>query len=131
MLLPAADAEIHGSAARFESGGGKDNIGYWSEAGDWVSWSFRIARPGRFRVMLEYACASENGGTFRVTVGGGEWQAGIRPTGSWTAFATLDMGEVEISQGEDCQLAVRPMEIPAGALMNLKCVRLERIEIND
>jgi len=131
VMLSAADAEVHGSTARYESGAGKDNIGYWSEVGDWVSWSFRIARPGRFRVMLEYACASENGGTFRLAVDGGEVQAQIKPTGSWTAFATLDLGEVEIGEPGRCALAVKPIEISSGALMNLKCVRLERIEIDD
>ena len=127
VLLSAVDAEIHGSAARFESGAGKDNIGYWSEIDDWVEWTFRVARPGRFRVLIEYACAPDNGGTFRLNVAGAELAGRAESTGSWTTFVSSDLGEVEIANPGRFEVEVRPVGMPAGALMNLKCVRLERI----
>jgi alpha-L-fucosidase len=131
VLLPASDATIHGETARYESGGGKDNIGYWSETDEWVSWPFRVARPGRFRVVLDYACAPDNGGTFRLSVAGAELAGRAESTGSWTAFASLELGKIEIAHPGSCQLKVRPVEILAGALMNLKCVQLERIHGDD
>ena len=39
VVLHARDATIHGRTPRYESGDGKDNIGYWSNPKDSVSWT--------------------------------------------------------------------------------------------
>src|SRR6185295_11232518 len=38
LTLKAVDAEIHGGTAQYEQGGGKDNIGFWTNSADFVSW---------------------------------------------------------------------------------------------
>ncbi|MFA0775066.1 MAG: hypothetical protein THHGLFOP_000570, partial [Candidatus Fervidibacter sp.] len=83
--LPARFAEIHGTTARYEYGHGKDNIGYWTDANDWVSWEFVLERGGTFRVEITYACDKGTGGSeFVVEVAGQKLTGVVEETGSWT-----------------------------------------------
>jgi alpha-L-fucosidase len=56
VTLPAVDAAIHGATARYDGNPGKDNIGYWTNAQDWVDWWFSVKKPGTFEVQVTYAC---------------------------------------------------------------------------
>jgi alpha-L-fucosidase len=125
FTLRAADADIHGATAQYEQGGGKDNIGFWTNAKDYVTWSCDVRRPGRYGVDVDYACPPENAGS-RFTVGpeGGATVVGtVKATGSWTAFKSERLGEIELPAGKPV-LAVRVTEMPRGAVMNLRRVRL-------
>jgi len=125
FLLKAADAEIHGQTAQYEQGGGKDNIGFWTNAADYVTWTCQVAQAGRYRVEVDYACPTENAGSsFTVGPDGGATVAGmVKATGSWTAFQPETLGEVELPAGRTT-VAVRITAIPRGAAMNLRQVRL-------
>ncbi len=68
VALPAAEATCHGRTIQYESGHNRDNIGFWTDAGDWVEWPFQVDRPGRFTVTAEIAALGS--GSFRVEVGG-------------------------------------------------------------
>ncbi|UCD76573.1 MAG: alpha-L-fucosidase, partial [Phycisphaerales bacterium] len=128
ITLPAIEAAIHGSTARYESGGGKDNIGYWSDPADQVSWLFHADQPGRYDVYLTYACeAGSGGGTFHLRVGSGELAGRIEETGSWTAFRELKIGEIVLDGPGPHKLLVAPAEIPGQALMNLRSVSIRPI----
>ncbi|NLH98982.1 MAG: alpha-L-fucosidase [Chthonomonadales bacterium] len=131
LTLRAADAVIHGSA-QYESGGGHDNIGFWTNPQDYVSWEIELIRPGDYRVALTYACQPGNEGSeYHVTLGlrgGGNTVSGkVEATGSWTDFRTVDLGHMsEIKPGR-YTLTVKPTSMPRGAVMNLKEVRLTPI----
>ncbi|MHC4416926.1 MAG: alpha-L-fucosidase [Planctomycetota bacterium] len=115
--------------ARYESGGGKDNIGFWTDPGDRVSWTFELKRPGRFRVSIDYACAPGNGGgIFRLVSGLSTMRARIDQTGSWTDFRTMELGLVHFEQAGTHEIRVEPVALGGPALMNLKRVRLHRVE---
>ena len=32
------------------------NIGYWTDQNDWVSWDFQVKTPGKFDVEISSAC---------------------------------------------------------------------------
>jgi alpha-L-fucosidase len=125
VRLKAADATVHGEQARYERGGGKDNIGFWLNPEDWVEWRFRMKTPGTFRVEVTYACDTGAEGTGYAVVVGNEWVTGrVETTGSWTEFRTDDLGTVEIPEAGDYRLAVKPLVMPRYAVMNLQSVRL-------
>ena len=126
--LPSVEATIHGTTARYESGGDKDNIGYWTDPADRVAWSFHADRPGRYEVHLTYACATgSGGGTFRIRTGSSELPGRIEETGSWTAFRESNLGEITLLEAGRHRLMVEPIEIPGQALMNLKSICLRPI----
>src|SRR5262249_27489374 len=123
--LKAADAEIHGQTAQYESGGGKDNIGFLTIRSDYVTWDCDVPRAGRYRVEVVYACPPEEAGShFTVGVNPQALVSGeVKATGSWTAFKPESLGEIELPAGRTT-VTVRITEMPHGAAMNLKELRL-------
>ncbi|MBI3922239.1 MAG: alpha-L-fucosidase, partial [Armatimonadetes bacterium] len=128
FALKAVDAEIHGNAARYEQGGGKDNIGYWTDPHDYVTWECRFPTEGAYRMEIVYACPAENAGSrFNVGLEGGPiLSATVKSTGSWTEFQTMDLGDLSFSRGRQT-LSVRVTEMPNGAVMNLQRIRLKPV----
>ncbi|MDW8320449.1 MAG: alpha-L-fucosidase [Armatimonadota bacterium] len=127
ILCHARQAQVHGQHARYEEGGGKDNIGFWTNASDYVTWDILVPARGSYRVTVTYACPPENAGSrFTVGVEGRRRLEGaVEATGSWTAFRDFVLGEVMLPAGRHT-LSVRVTEMPRGAVMNLQKVMLER-----
>ncbi len=124
MRLAAVDAEVHGGHARYESGGGKDNIGYWTTVDDWVEWALEVGKSGVYTVEISYACEQGTGGaTFALTAPGARLTGTVRETGSWTTFIKEPLGSMQLVAGRQ-RIAVRPRSMPRSAVMNLKAVRL-------
>jgi len=126
--LRAMDATVHGESARYESGGDRDNIGYWVNATDWVSWDVLVDQPGTFRVKVTYACdPGTPGAEFGVEAGGASVRGKVRATESWTQFIDEDLeGTLRLDKGKT-SVAVRPTSMPGYAVMNLKAIRLEPV----
>ena len=112
MTLPAAMADIHdvggGSMPQVESKYGKPNIGFWLDARDWVSWQFKIGKPGRFDVVASIACPA-SGSKFEVALAGEKWAAEAPNTGSYERFKTVTLGTVEVSGKGTCELSIKPV----------------------
>jgi alpha-L-fucosidase len=125
ITLPAAEAVVHGQTARYESGHGKDNIGFWTNPKDQVSWEFAVKKPGEFQVFVTYACEKGAGGsTFAVAVGDQKVSGKVEETGSWTQFTEKRLGELRLPGAGRFTLTVAPETMPRGAVMNLKAVTL-------
>ena len=123
VALKATDATLHGSPIQHE--GDKDCIGYWTNAKDWVSWDFKLDKPGTFTVELTFACDAASGGsTFAVSVAGRKLTGTIQPTGDWTKFATVELGTLTLDKPGKHTLTVKPIQKPKLAVMNLRRIRL-------
>ncbi|MCL5098769.1 MAG: alpha-L-fucosidase [Candidatus Omnitrophica bacterium] len=125
FVLKAIDAEVHGQAAHYEQGDDRDNIGFWINAQDYVTWTCNITKPGRYRVELLYACqpGSEDS-QFTIGLDGGAKVSGtVKSTGSWGAFKSETLGQLDLPSGKQT-IAVRATSMPKGAVMNLRQVRL-------
>jgi alpha-L-fucosidase len=124
LILAARFADVHGNTARYESGHGKDNIGYWTDAGDWVSWPIRIERLGEYEVWLTQATEAGTGGSeFVVAVAGQEIAGVVAETSSWTAFKGFKLGTLWLPVGKH-ELSVKVRSKPGPAVMNLKHIEL-------
>jgi alpha-L-fucosidase len=121
VLLMADEAVLHGGLT-CENGGGKDNIGYWTNPADTASWSFKVDRPGKFKVSAEIA--AEASGKFEVMVGEQKLQ-GIAPTtGGYTKFKRTNLsGPLEIAGAGNVTLTVIPVA-DGWRPMNLRSLRL-------
>jgi len=120
VRLLASEAELHG-AVQYETGDGKDNIGFWTNPADSVSWSFKVDRPGKFKLSAEIA--AEAAGKFEITIGD-QTVAGTAPaTKDYTKFKRANLsGTVDLPVGM-VTLTVRP--VAAGwQPMNLRSVQL-------
>jgi len=129
ITLQAEDARVHGTSARYESGGGKDNIGYWSNPSDYVTWPFEVTKPGTFNVEIIFACAQGTGGSeYTLSVAEQELAGTVKDTGGWTNFATEKLGTVKITKPGTYTLSLKPKTMPGSAVMNLKSVTLVPIK---
>jgi alpha-L-fucosidase len=122
VRLVADEADLNGEL-RYESGGGKDNIGYWVNPDDTASWNFKLDRPGKFQLVAEIA--SQGQGRFEVSVAGQKLQ-GIAPnTGEYTKFKPVEIaGAVEITKPGSYTLVVKPIAADWQPL-NLKSLKLQ------
>ncbi len=124
FVLAARDADVHGHSARYEHGDGKDNIGFWTDAGDWVSWTLRCEHTGEYDVSLVLAAPNDSAGAeFSVELGSHKLAGHVPPTGSWTERKSLTLGRIKLDAGDQV-LAVRPRTKPGYAVMNLFEVKL-------
>ena len=74
---------------------------------------------------IEYACmASKAGSTFELSVGDQSIPGTVESTGSWSEYRTFELGSILVSSTGTVQVGIKPIEMPAGAVMNLRAVRL-------
>lgn len=111
MALPAPLGETHsegGSGPQVEDIGGKASIGYWTNDRAWLSWQFRIARPGTFDVVAEIATTASSS-KFEIAVGSEKLAAQAPNTGDYRKFETVTLGQVRIADAGDCELTIKPV----------------------
>jgi alpha-L-fucosidase len=124
VRLLASEADLHGGV-QYESGHGKDNIGFWTNPADSVSWTFKVDRPGKFRVITDIA--AEASGRFHVVVGELQLQGVAPATRDYTKFKRGTVpGEITISEAASVTLTVMPIA-EGWEPMNLRSVTLELI----
>jgi alpha-L-fucosidase len=105
IKLPASEAICQGKQLKYESGNGKDNLGYWTNPSDWAEWQFRVNRAGKFKVTAEIA--AQGSGRFTVAVGGSSLQGAAPDTGDYTKFQKVELGTVEIKETGKNALAAK------------------------
>jgi alpha-L-fucosidase len=125
MVLPAPLAEIHGNTARVESRGRQPNIGYWTNARDWLSWQFKLDKGGRFEVLATVATPAESS-KFEVAVGEQKLAAQVTKTGDYETFQTVKLGDVRLEQGTH-ELSIRPTR-NGWQPLNLRTVVLKPVD---
>jgi alpha-L-fucosidase len=124
LALKAIDAEIHGNTAQYESGDGKDNIGYWIKKDDYVSWDVIVPAAKEYSVEVTYACENNSAGSeYVVAVGESKTTGKVAPTGAWNKFTTEPLGKLSLPAGRST-LTVKATSMPRGAVMNLQLIRL-------
>ena len=58
IRLPASEAILHGKQIQAEGSSGSENLGHWTNAGDYAQWQFKVIQPGTFDVTAE-SCPGE------------------------------------------------------------------------
>jgi alpha-L-fucosidase len=125
VTFPAVDGTIHGDTARYDADPGKDDVGYWTNAQDWVDWNFSIKKPGPFEVEVTYACENGAAGSeFSIEAADKKLTGKVEGTGGWGKYVTKNLGRIEIPAGHQT-LAVRATAMPHGAVMDLRSVVLK------
>ena len=121
LVLPASEANVHGSQLRYESGPQRDNLGFWLNPADSAEWEFTISKPGRFIVSAEIA-APENA-SIEVRVKGQTLKGEAPVTGDYGKFKSNKLGTVDIPVTGKATLSLKGVPDQWHPL-NLKCIRL-------
>jgi hypothetical protein len=113
VLLPH-DATLDGPSLKVEQvgviGDVKYNLGYWLDPAAFASWPISGQRAGKYRVVAELAC--------EFTVAG---------TGGWQEYRAVTLGSIEIPAG-DTVVSIRAKTKPGEAVVNVRSIRLERVD---
>jgi alpha-L-fucosidase len=124
LQLPASAAALHGSTLQYESGGWHDNLGYWTDPGDWADWDIKTTKPGRFAVSA--SIAAQAGGSFNISMSGQTLHCTAPVTGNYATFQTVSLGVLNVASAGKVTLAVHP--VAAGwQPMNLKAIQLKPV----
>jgi alpha-L-fucosidase len=125
--LTALDADVHGSTPRYERD--KQCLGYWTDEGDWLSWTFELERPGEYDLVVEWACdPGSAGAAFRVDVAGQAFDGAVLDTGGWSRFVRRGLGAVVFEEAGTHTVTLRPTAKPGPAVMNLRGLSLEPVD---
>jgi alpha-L-fucosidase len=127
IVLPAAGAVIHncshGIPVRYESGGKKDNIGFWQDHEAWLEWDFKVTEPGNFDVSI---LVSDPGGdaAFNIMLGKQRLKC-IKTiaTADYDTYKSVECGVVTIKKPGAYTLEIRPIE-EGWHPVNLRDIRL-------
>lgn len=125
IRLHAKQATVHGTTARYEFRSDRDNIGFWLNINDWVSWDFTLEEAGTFLVEITLASpSSSDGSEYSVTIGDHTFTSVVESTGGWGKFVTRRLGIIELATTGPYTVAVKPITKPKGAVMNLQAITL-------
>ena len=134
LVCSARAAIVHGSLIQYEPD--TDQIGYWANQEDWVSWRVDIPEQGFFHVDAVLSCPRETANTsISLSVIG---QAGQREsmkrellatdvtdTFGIRTYETQRLGTVELAAGRQV-LALSALERPRYSVMSLRKLKLTR-----
>lgn len=122
--LQARDAELHGSLIRYESGHGRDNIGFWTTTDDYVTWDLIVEKGGTFFVHITYSCDRGAGGSeYLLEIGGSRIRGVVRETGGWDKFGSERVGRMNLVPGRH-RVLFKALSKPGYAVMNLRKIEL-------
>ncbi|MGO4273843.1 alpha-L-fucosidase, partial [Paenibacillus sp. TAF58] len=116
------DGELHGESLRFDTGKkGRDNVRNWQATEDYITWHFRVARAGAYRVTTVYGANEQSaGGTYEILIGTEKLAATVSFTGGEYCFEACEIGRIEFKDEGEFTLTVKPCTIKGSVLMNLK-----------
>jgi alpha-L-fucosidase len=125
LALGADSAALKGGTIRLEERAGVANIGYWTNAGENVSWKAQVAKAGACAVELTYACPADCAGSeVEVTVGGASVAGKVEATAGWDDYRTLTLGTLTVEAAGPATVTLKATRKPGAAVMNLRQVRL-------
>ena len=120
VRLMAGEADLRGGL-QYETGDGKDDVGYWWNAEDTANWTFKIDRPGKFKVTAEIAALEA--ARFEVIVGEQKLSGTTPATKDYAKFKRASLtGTLDLTAG-GVTLTVKPVAENWKA-MNLRSVTL-------
>jgi len=129
LVLPAAEATIHGASPHYESGDGKKQHRLLANPKDYVDWQFQSQKPGVYRVEIIYSCQSRRR---RQRVRGCDGRSiafrSVKIDRSWSTFATEELGTLKIEKAGSYTLGVKPKAEPKWKVIGLQAVILTPLQ---
>jgi len=126
IRLLASAAQVHGEKLRYEPEPHKSTLGYWTQVGDWVSWTFNVPAAGKYEVDVLQGC-NGGGSEVAVEIGGQTLTFTVENTGHFQHFKARTIGTVELPVGPQT-LAIRPKTKQGAAIMDCRRVLLRPVE---
>ena len=125
LSLNAALATTHGAVA-VEASGGKENLGFWDNPDDYVSWEAEIPAAGEYEV-LAIASAQSFPTECDVVIGKLHVAGSVAATGGWGNYTDLNFGKVKIAKAGRTTITVKALRHDSWKPMNLRAIILRKV----
>jgi alpha-L-fucosidase len=103
---------------------GKFHISKWQSPQDYVSWNFKLSKPGTYKVLMTYTSQPYSvGKKVHLQSGKNNLDFKFNSTGEWYDFKTESCGEMTFAPGEHT-LSIRPGQRDKEDLFYFKSVEL-------
>lgn len=125
-VLTASQASLTGNL-QLETRGGQQNIGYWDDPADAVSWKIHTETDLQLELSCSVASLSES--ELLLEVYGKDHKSictktlASKKTGGWDDFSVVDIGPIKLPRGEFV-LRLKPASANTWKPMNLRSVSL-------
>ena len=100
------------------------HIGTWSALEDNAWWEFEAKQPGVYDVWLDVAHGGGGQSTFEMDVAGSTIKGTVPATPGWQVAVPTKFGTVLIDKPGPYKLAIKPIAINGGGLMELRGAKL-------
>ncbi len=125
VALHAYQAITIGERLRYEPQPSKNTLGYWTNPEDYPEWLFRVAKPGKYRVVIHQACGrDQDGSSAEVKVGEESIRFKVKDTKSFQNFEARRVGTIKIESTEPQSLQIHITRLRKAAAMDLRLVEL-------
>ncbi|MDF1573146.1 MAG: alpha-L-fucosidase [Bacteroidales bacterium] len=109
LVLEPEYADLHnrlGTNLSLEQKKGKTNIGNWTDARTWISYTFEIDQPGTFNLQAGMAGEEATGINLKLGDQPG-MDVQLTPSGSYSDFQVVDLGTVTIEEPGTYTIEIR------------------------
>ncbi|MFM7182430.1 MAG: alpha-L-fucosidase [Verrucomicrobiales bacterium] len=96
----------YGTHAKLVRKNGNITLDSWSDARAWMQWTFRVNRPGEFKVVAQAAAKADSALT--LGIGPNDKACKIKSTGGDQTFAEVVLGKITVSEAGVHELRLRP-----------------------
>ena len=106
--LPVDRAELHGNGVKTERKNEHDNLGFWDNAGDWVSWNIKVPAAGVYDITFQYASIAPS--SIKVEVNKKVFKTALAATGAFETFQPGNAGKVTFTKAGKYVISFKPDE---------------------
>jgi alpha-L-fucosidase len=130
LILRAGQADLHlsssGEGPAIEGQADSSNIGFWTDADGWISWTIKADNPVRYRVYALVSTPAQMSQLF-LTLGGERLSTIVSGTDSYHHYEEEDLGSLSVTKAGTYTLSIHPA---AGSWnpINLRWLRLEPVK---
>jgi hypothetical protein len=125
-LLPAK-VTLQGPKIRTQENEGRENIGFWDDAGAKAHWLVNVERPGAWLIRGEFSCAS-GPSHLELSLAGERVEAKIPRTNGWFKPEWIEFGRVTIERPGVYHMTLAPNRAEAWKPVNVYQLQLALID---
>ena len=121
LNLRPGDATLHGTEIQTEGSGDQENIGFWMNPKDFLEWTFKAVRPGKYTLSAEVASLANP--SIILDFQRQTWIQKIPNTGSYSKYEAVEFGTVEIASAGQVKFSIKAYSNPWQPL-NLRMIKM-------